>query len=204
MPGMVMDDLPIRQTPWALGSLKVPESTTAPTAHPLTVDQAVALVAGLGVTSDYTLALPANEEGVYTASYFPADPKQERTIYLDQYSGKVLKDIRYRDYGAVSKAVSYGTSLHMGRYFGLANQIVCTAISLGLAAMALSGAIMWWKRRPSRTLGAPSRERAAPPLRAWAAGLIGLGLIFPLMGMTIVAVWLLDRMVFARRQPLHG
>ena len=67
----------------------------------------------------------------------PDDPQAERTIYLDQYSGAVLKDIRYDDYGAVSRAVSYGTSLHMGRYFGLANQIVCAVLSLGLAAMAV-------------------------------------------------------------------
>ena len=72
-------------------------------------------------------------------SYFPADPKAERTLHIDQYSGKLLTDIAYDDYGRVAQWISYGTSLHMGRYFGLANQIVCAAISLGLAAMAFTG-----------------------------------------------------------------
>ncbi|KVP52098.1 PepSY-associated TM helix domain-containing protein [Burkholderia ubonensis] len=198
MPGMVMDDLPLPQTPWAVGNVPVPHSPSAPTPAPLTLDRAIAIVAGLGVTSGYTLALPAGADGVFTASYFPADPKAERTIYIDQYSGAVLKDIRYADYGAVSQAVSYGTSLHMGRYFGLANQIVCAALSLGLAAMAVTGAVMWWKRRPAGKLGAPARERDAPPMRAWIAGLVLLGIVFPLMGMTIVAVWLVDRLLFGR------
>ncbi|KVP35411.1 PepSY-associated TM helix domain-containing protein [Burkholderia ubonensis] len=198
MPGMVMDDLPLSQTPWAVGNVPVPHSPSAPTPAPLTLDRAIAIVAGLGVTSGYTLALPAGADGVLTASYFPADPKAERTIYIDQYSGAVLKDIRYDDYGAVSQAVSYGTSLHMGRYFGLANQIVCAALSLGLAAMAVTGAVMWWKRRPAGKLGAPARERDAPPMRAWIAGLVLLGIVFPLMGMTIVAVWLVDRLLFGR------
>ncbi|OJB48685.1 peptidase [Burkholderia ubonensis] len=198
MPGMVMDDLPLPQTPWAVGNVPVPHSPSAPTPAPLTLDRAIAIVAGLGVTSGYTLALPAGADGVLTASYFPADPKAERTIYIDQYSGAVLKDIRYADYGAVSQAVSYGTSLHMGRYFGLANQIVCAALSLGLAAMAVTGAVMWWKRRPAGKLGAPARERDAPPMRAWIAGLVLLGIVFPLMGMTIVAVWLVDRLLFGR------
>ncbi|OJA89445.1 PepSY-associated TM helix domain-containing protein [Burkholderia ubonensis] len=198
MPGMVMDDLPLSQTPWAVGNVPVPHSPSAPTPAPLTLDRAITIVAGLGVTSGYTLALPAGADGVLTASYFPADPKAERTIYIDQYSGAVLKDIRYDDYGAVSQAVSYGTSLHMGRYFGFANQIVCAALSLGLAAMAVTGAVMWWKRRPAGKLGAPARERDAPPMRAWITGLVLLGIVFPLMGMTIVAVWLVDRLLFGR------
>jgi uncharacterized iron-regulated membrane protein len=119
----------------------------------------------------------------------------------------VLKDIRYRDYGAVSQAISYGTSLHMGRYFGILNQWLCTAISLGLCALAVTGFIMWWLRRPARTagtLGAPSRERAAPPMRAWKAGLVALGMVFPLMGATILAVWIADRLAFSRGSKLSN
>jgi uncharacterized iron-regulated membrane protein len=86
----------------------------------------------------------------------------------------------------------------MGRYFGLANQLLCAALSLGLAAMAVTGAVMWWKRRPAGTLGAPARERGAPPMRGWIAGLALLGIVFPLMGLTIVAVWQVDRLLFQR------
>ncbi|CAE6719064.1 hypothetical protein R70006_01601 [Paraburkholderia domus] len=203
MPGMVMDDLPLPLTPWAVGNTLVPQSADAHPAQALPLGRVVALVASLGVSSGYDIVLPASASGVYTVSYFPADPKDERTLYIDQYSGAVLKDIRYGDYGAVSKAVSYGTSLHMGRYFGPANQILCAAISLGLAGMAATGCVMWWKRRPQRSLGAPSRERAAPPMRGWKTGLVLLGIVFPLMGATLLAVWLADRTIFGRatRQP---
>ena len=132
------------------------------------------------------------------ASYFPADPKLERTIYIDQYNGAVMRDIRYSDYGAVSQAVSYGTSLHMGRYFGLTNQIVSALIAMGLGAMAVTGAIMWWKRRPANSLGAPSREPAIPPMRGWKTGLVILGIIFPLMGATLLMVWAVDWFLFQR------
>ncbi|MFM0010388.1 PepSY-associated TM helix domain-containing protein [Paraburkholderia sediminicola] len=203
MPGMVMDDLPLPLTPWAVGNTPVPQSADAHAAQALPLGRIVALVASLGVQSGYDIVLPTSATGVYTVSYFPADPKDERTLYIDQYSGTVLKDIRYGDYGAVSKAVSYGTSLHMGRYFGTANQILCAAISLGLAGMAVTGCVMWWKRRPQRSLGAPSRERAAPPMRGWKTGLVLLGIVFPLMGATLLAVWLADRTIFGRatRQP---
>lgn len=198
MPGMVMDDLPLPLTPWAVGNTPVPQSADPHAAQALPLGRIVALVASLGVPSGYDIVLPTSATGVYTVSYFPADPKDERTLYIDQYSGAVLKDIRYGDYGAVSKAVSYGTSLHMGRYFGTANQILCAAISLGLAGMAVTGCVMWWKRRPQRSLGAPSRERAAPPMRGWKTGLVLLGIVFPLMGVTLLAVWLADRTIFGR------
>ncbi|SOF00651.1 Uncharacterized iron-regulated membrane protein [Burkholderia sp. OK233] len=203
MPGMVMDDLPLPLTPWAVGNTPVPQSAHAHAVQALPLGRIVALVASLGVQSGYDIVLPTSTTGVYTVSYFPADPKDERTLYIDQYSGTVLKDIRYGDYGAVSKAVSYGTSLHMGRYFGIANQILCAAISLGLATMAVTGCVMWWKRRPQRSFGAPSRERAAPPMRGWKTGLVLLGIVFPLMGATLLAVWLADRTIFGRatRQP---
>jgi uncharacterized iron-regulated membrane protein len=198
MPGMTMDDLPLPQVPWAVGAVPVPPSRDADHAA-LSLGALVAQMRKLGLDDGYDIALPASASGVYTVSYFPADPKLERTIYVDQYSGAILKDIRYGDYGAVAKAVSYGTALHMGRYFGLANQLVCTVLSLGLATLAVTGCVMWWKRRPSGALGAPARERAAPPMRGWKAALVLLGLLFPLMGVTLIAVWLADRLLFGRR-----
>ena len=199
MPGMVMDDMPLSNVPWAVGAVPVPTIAAHDGAQRLPLDRVIEQLRSLGLSDGYEIAFPQGPEGVYTVSYFPDDPQRERTVYLDQYSGAVLKDIRYGDYGAVAKAVSYGTSLHMGRYFGVANQIVCAAISLGLAAIAVTGFVMWWKRRPNGALGAPSRERGTPPMRAWKTGLALLGALFPLMGATIAAVWVVDRAIFARR-----
>ncbi|RDU97811.1 PepSY-associated TM helix domain-containing protein [Trinickia dinghuensis] len=202
MPGMTMDDMPLPQVPWAVGAVHVPHS---PNSNPsgqnpplLSLAHVVAQMRASGLADGYDVALPTSPDGVYSVSYFPDDPKFERTVYIDRYSGAVLKDIRYRDYGAVSKVVSYGTSLHMGRYFGLANQIVCAALSLGIALLAVTGCVMWWMRRPSGKLGAPGRERIAGPMRGWKAALAVLGIVFPLMGLTLVAVWLADRIVFGR------
>jgi uncharacterized iron-regulated membrane protein len=201
MPGMTMDDMPLPQVPWAVGAVPVPQSPDIGSSS-WTLGQVVAQMRALDIADDYDIALPASASAVYTVSYFPADPKLERTIYIDQYSGAILKDIRYGDYGAVAKAVSYGTSLHMGRYFGLTNQIICALLSTGLATLAATGCVMWWKRRPARTLGAPARELAITPMRGWKLGLVILGVIFPLMGITIVLVWLADRMLFGRASPV--
>jgi uncharacterized iron-regulated membrane protein len=200
MHDMKMDDLPLPQTPWAVGLTPVPDGAAQePGTARISLDTVVALAAAQGIADGYSIALPASEHGVYTLSYFPADPRAERTLHVDQYSGKLLADIGYDDYGRVAQWISYGTSLHMGRYFGLANQIVCAAISLGLAAMAITGFVMWWKRRAGGALGAPVRPARRAPMRAWRSGLTMLGVVFPLMGLTMLIVWVSDRLVFGRR-----
>ncbi|PRE45490.1 PepSY-associated TM helix domain-containing protein [Burkholderia multivorans] len=198
MPGMTMDDTPLPQVPWAVGAVRVPDSPDAgsPGVHPLSLGKIVTQMRAEGLEDGYDILLPKSRDGVYVVSYFPVDPKGEHTIYIDQYSGAVLKDIRYQDYGVVSKVISYTTALHMGRYFGLANQIICTVLSLGIAGLAATGCVMWWKRRPARSLGAPARDLRAPAMRGWKIALVALGIVFPLMGMTLIAVWLLDRIAF--------
>ncbi|VVE42758.1 PepSY-associated TM helix domain-containing protein [Pandoraea terrigena] len=240
---LTMDDLPIAQTPWAVGDTTVPNSKMPPHAMQdmagmmnmpamsgtqkaaasrssdehaghgggpkgpkgltiaqlnaqgaLPVDAVIEIAAREGVRSDYSLVVPSRPDGVYTVSYFPADPRDERTLHIDQYSGKVLRDIDYDAYGSVAQAISYGTSLHMGRYFGAVNQWLCALISMGLFAMAATGAAMWWIRRPSRSLGAPARMPMRVPMRGWIVSLVALGVVFPLMGATMLAVWALDRM----------
>lgn len=45
-------------------------------------------------------------------------------MHIDQYSGKVLADVRWQDYGVVPKAVELGIAIHMGKYFGFGNQLL--------------------------------------------------------------------------------
>ncbi|CAG2137120.1 PepSY-associated TM helix domain-containing protein [Cupriavidus plantarum] len=217
--GHTMESLPLSEVPWATGLTRVPEASGKPAM--LTLDEVVRIAGkkgagevgageegageegageeGAGTGNGCQVALPTKPGAVYTVSCFPADPRAERTLHIDPHDGRIVRDIAYGDYGPVARAVSYGTSLHMGRYFGVANQIVCAAISLGLMGLAISGFVMWWKRRPARALAAPGYPASVPPMRAWVVGLGILGAVFPMMGATMLAVWLLDRGVMLRQ-----
>ncbi|WP_059410752.1 PepSY-associated TM helix domain-containing protein [Cupriavidus basilensis] len=188
-----VESLPLTDVPWATGFTTVPTGSSGHT--PVGLDRVLEIAKARGASAGCQIALPASASAVYTVSCFPSDPQGERTLHIDQHSGDVVKDIRFADYGAVAKAVSYGTSLHMGRYFGLANQIACATISIGLMALAVTGCVMWLRRKPARTLGAPSHPSALPAMRVWVIGLGLLGVIFPMMGVTLAGVWLIDRMI---------
>lgn len=204
---MKMRDLPLAEIPWAVGA------TTVPMSHDhvmppqrLSIDQVAAIAAANGMLT-YQLALPVKKSGVFTVSYAPgtsvflrSDLDRQRTLHIDQYSGKIVKDMRFSDYNPVSKAVSLGVALHMGEYFGLANQLICAAISLALLGMAITGFVMWWKRRPAKALGAPKRVQQPPPsIKRWKGYLAIMGILFPLMGVSMLAVWLGDTLFFRKK-----
>jgi len=191
------------QTSWSLENAPMPLST--PTgAAPIGIDRAVALFDALGVHKGYTVDLPQGEDGVYSASVFPDDVAFERIVHLDQYSGQVLFDGGFGELGAVGKAIEWGISVHMGQEFGLLNQLVLTAACFAIVAMAVSGAVMWWKRRPAGRLGAPPIPSHWGTLRNVLLLVLPLAVIFPLVGASLIVVLLLDLLVVQRIAPLRN
>ena len=186
-------------TTWSLEQAKVPLSTAAP-GQPLGIDAAAAAVEKLGISPGYTLSLPTSPTGVYSASIYPDDLSKQRVIHLDQYSGKPLIDMSYADYGPAGKALEWGINFHMGQEFGLANQLFLLAICLAIILMAVSAGVMWWKRRPAGSLGVPPAPTSAGVMWGLIAIMGVVGVIFPLVGASLVVMVALD-LVFARRRP---
>ncbi len=155
------------------------------------LDRVATLLAERGMRAPYRLSLPKGDRGVYIALTYPDQPEGQRSLYVDQYSGRVLGDVGFADYGWAAKAIELGVQLHMGNYFGTLNQIVMAVPCLGLILLSLTGPYMWWQRRPRGSFGAP-RQLAPAPLRSLALITIGLGIVFPLMGASLILIGLLD------------
>ncbi|MNN94564.1 hypothetical protein D3C81_2132130 [compost metagenome] len=73
--------------------------------------------------------------------------------------------------------------------------IICLMVLLS----AVSGLWIWWSRRPQGRLAAPPLPAVLPPMRGALAVLVLLGICFPLVGASMVAIWLLDSLIFSRR-----
>jgi len=160
--------------------------------QPITLDQAVDKLDRLGLHVGYTVALPDSNEGVYTGSVYPDDLSQQRLVHLDQYTGTPLLDLSYTDYGVIAKWIEWGVNNHIGQTFGLINKIVLLAACVAIVVLALSAAIMWWKRRPSGSLGVPPMPARKAALRGLLA-ILGIGgLIFPLVGASLMVMIALD------------
>jgi uncharacterized iron-regulated membrane protein len=203
--------------PWAVEQLPMPQSTVSGqvnhsnhlgskafqediSGHLVNIDSVITLAQTKDTPPGFSVVLPEGKTGVYTVSAFPNDPTQEVTIHIDQYKGTVLADVRWKDYGLVPKAVEMGTAIHMGKYFGLANQLLMLVAALIVMLLSITGAIMWWQRRPQELglIGAPAMPPHVQNWRVPLAIVAVLGLVFPLVGLSLVIVLLLDYLLLSR------
>ncbi|WP_273457087.1 PepSY-associated TM helix domain-containing protein [Nevskia ramosa] len=158
------------------------------------LDTAVAILATHGFVEAYRLSLPQGLTGTYTAYTYPAQPEGQRNLHLDRYSGAVLAEAGFGDYGPLARLIEWGVAIHLGNYFGLANQLLMLLTCVFIVLLVATGLVMWWRRRPAGGLGAP---RALAPLQLRNAALItlGLSLLFPLAGASLLGVLLIDALL---------
>ncbi|MBW9063471.1 PepSY domain-containing protein [Rhizobium herbae] len=185
----------VAKTSWSLEQAKIPQSPSAAThgtAEPIGLDRAVAVFDGLGLHRGYAVNIPQTKDGVYSGSVYPDDLAEQRVVHLDQYTGKALIDMRYADYGPLGKALEWGISVHLGQQFGLANQVVLTIACLLIVLLAVSAGVMWWKRRPKGSLGVPPTPADTRVFRGLIAMLIAGGVVFPLVGVSLIVMLVLD------------
>lgn len=178
-------------TAWILERQPMPLSEAA-AGVPAGLDQVVATVESLGLHTGYQLAMPDGPEGVFTASVYPDDVTQERVIHLDQYTGKVLFDMGLADLGTLGRLAEWGISLHMGQAFGLANQIVLLLACASMVLMSVAAVAMWWARRPAGGFGAPTVPADWRIPRAILAIAVVAGAVFPLVGLSLLVVLVLE------------
>ncbi|MBP0616472.1 PepSY-associated TM helix domain-containing protein [Jiella mangrovi] len=181
-------------TTWSLEQAELPLSRAPDGGErkPIGVDRAIAIVEGLGLHRGYALALPTTPTGVYSASVYPDDLSEQRVVHLDQYSGKPLVDMSYGDYGPAGKALEWGINTHMGQEYGLANKLILAAACLAIVVLAVSAAVMWWKRRPKGSLGVPPLPEDRRVFRGLIAILAIGGIVFPLVGLSLIIMLALD------------
>lgn len=201
----------VQTVPWALENTPMPVSTgehaehmnhgnmhAAPAAPKVSLQQVVNIATERGIEPGYSITQPKTADGVFTVSVFADDPRNDATLHIDQYTGKVLADVRWSDYSAVSKATELSVMLHEGKFFGWLNQLLILLVCLMILLGSISGLVIWWKRRPTGGLGVPPLRHDLPRWKAAMVIMFGLAVAFPLVGASLVVVYVVDRLVLSR------
>ncbi|NMM46099.1 PepSY domain-containing protein [Rhodospirillaceae bacterium KN72] len=188
------------RAPWILENQPMPLSKAAE-GIPAGLDAVVRIVEDMGIHPGYALSMPNGPTGVFTASVYPDDITYERVIHLDQYTGEVLFDMGLADLGALGRAAEWGISVHMGQEFGTANQIAMLLACIVIVLMAISAIVMWWKRRPVGSLGAPRVPADWRIPRAILGIAVVAGLFFPLVGLSMLVALTVELLLTRVMQP---
>ncbi|QYF72860.1 PepSY domain-containing protein [Cryobacterium sp. PAMC25264] len=133
-------------------------------------------------------------------------PTEVDSVAVDGSTLRVTDRVDFADFNLAAKLTRWGIDTHMGTMFGLANQLILIATALGLAAMVGWGYLMWWKRRPTRgtaRMGTPALAGALARAPWWGvlaviAGALAVGLLFPLVGVSLLVFIVIDALLTLR------
>ncbi len=149
--------------------------------------------------------------GSYTVvNAWPQKLSEQRTLYLNQFTGRTITNATAAQDGALSRLTSFGIAMHMGNQLGWVTRISATIACLGVLISVSTGLLMWWKRRPTGRTGLPARVGVVSPANASrrlvivvTAGAVALGILFPVFGVSLLLVFAVEA-VLARRARPHG
>ena len=173
----------------------MPMSHAAPTGADL--DRVVAAAYPLGLAAPVLVAPPV-QGTEWTATSDSANRPRRTSITVDAHTGALTSRRDFAERHWVDRAVGYGIAAHEGALFGLANQLLGTLTAVLLMLLSISGAVMWWRRRPQGLLGAPiplSRPRHGPLLLG---ALLLLVIAMPLFGATFLSVAVAEGLLLRR------
>lgn len=182
---------------------------------PLSLQDADRIAKDEGMVPGYAIIPPADstEDGrtVYgsyaVVNAWPQRISEQRTLYLNQFTGATIANATAAQDGALSRLTSFGIAMHMGNQFGVVTRIIATVAALGVILSVATGLLMWWKRRPAGKTGLPSpagaATRADTPRRAVIAvsvAAVTLGVIYPVFGVSLLVVLAVEAVLAARRR----
>lgn len=174
------------------------------------LDAVVAQAQNLGFVPGYGITMPADATGSYGLVNWPdieGNPNQRasasQNAYVDQYTGEVIANYKEAQFGAFGKMSDLGIALHEGRQLGVWNQIGTLVATLAVLLSSATAILMWRKRRPVG-LGAPPRASSRRATWVVAGFAAVLGVVFPLLGITLIAVLAFDVLIVRRVPRLAG
>jgi uncharacterized iron-regulated membrane protein len=135
---------------------------------------------------------------VWTLTTLTQNRPQVRKVSYDPETSLEVSRSGFDDKHAIDRVIGYGIAWHEGQLFGLANQLVGVATALALFTLAISGFLMWLRRKPDDALGAPPAVRDPAKLRGVAALVLILAALLPMLAASLILLWIVERLVLAR------
>ena len=166
----------------------------------------IAVAEANGLLRPYIVNIPQTPDLAWTAARQTRQAEQARNLYIDGQTGAVTADIHWSQFGVGAKAFEWGIAVHQGLQYGQLNRIIMLLGCIGVWVLAISGLMMWWKRRPPSLAKGRAGAPLAPPgarIRFAVWGIVlPLCVLFPMTGLSLVVALVLDRAVSAARHAL--
>jgi uncharacterized iron-regulated membrane protein len=121
-----------------------------------------------------------------------------RKVSYDVVTGIEVSRSGFADKHVIDRIVGIGIAWHEGALFGIVSQLIGVLTALMLMTLAVSGFLMWRRRKPGDALGAPPLPRDPAKLKGVAAIILLLAALLPLLAASLILLWVVDRLLLPR------
>jgi uncharacterized iron-regulated membrane protein len=165
------------------------------TLRPGELSRVIATARTLNLAPPILVMVPGAAGAPWSVSSDAADRPLRADAKIDGGTGRILSRTDFAERHWIDRAIGYGVAGHEGALFGIANQLLGTVTAIFLIMLAMSGAVMWWRRRPIGLLGAPVRLSRPAIGAGLIAIIVALGLYMPVFGATLILVLLTEKLL---------
>lgn len=172
-------------------SIKVPDYSP--------IDRLVDTVQPLNLAYPVLIAPPSKKSQDWTARSDAQNRPLRVNLVLNGMTGEIKSRQNFSDRPLLDRIIGIGVAAHEGQLFGWFNQALGVFTALGLLLVSLSGIVLWWRRSSPGKIGAPVMTRGAAQTGYALTGFIlMLGVLLPMLGLSLLVVLLVERLILRR------
>lgn len=124
---------------------------------------------------------------------------QNRMLRSDAWfnaeTGELSKLKHFSDRETIDKIIGIGISAHEGHLFGWLNQLLGLIVALALILLSISGFILWQKRKPANSLGAPKVLPSDSATKTVLALTVILSILLPVVFISFIVILIIETLV---------
>ncbi len=162
------------------------------------LDRLVPVVEAQDLEPPVLIAPPSKAAPGWTAKSDTQNRPHRAELTLDAARAAVISRRGFSQQPLFDRVIAVGIAAHEGQLFAPLNQALGLFTAASLWLVCIGAIVMWWRRRQTGLLGAP----APAPRRPLATGVFvviaALGMLLPLLGITLLIVWLLEKTLLRR------
>jgi uncharacterized iron-regulated membrane protein len=162
------------------------------------MDRLVPAVVAQNLAPPVLIAPPSRFAPTWTARSDAGDRPLRADLVLDGATGRVIRRTTFSQHALLDRIIGYGVAIHEGQLFPPLNQIFGVFTALGMITLSASAVVLWWRRRPTGTIGAPLSHAGTRYPTLVLGILVLMGIFLPLLGASMVLVLILERLVLGR------
>lgn len=174
------------------------ELNSSPLTSKLSIDQLVHIALEQQLAGKVTIKTPQKDTGVFTISNRSLWLSEQKVMHFDQYSGELLKELTWDDVGILMDIRQVFMKLHQGQY-GAINLWVLVITCLLFFTASVGGFVSYLMRRPAGQFGVPKVPESFKASRFVVGLIIFLGFLFPMFGLSIVIIVLIQWLLSLRK-----